>query len=108
VDLSIDVESEPGRQTVRLSGALDLQTKLAVLEAGQSAMAEAPDAALVLDLEGVSFIDSSGIGALVQLGGDADEAGVDFALLEPSARVVRILEVTGLLDRWTIEHTPAP
>jgi anti-sigma B factor antagonist len=105
MDLRIDLDSEPSRQLLRLSGALDLQSKTALLDAGRSAIVAGSGGAIVLDLSEVTFIDSSGVGILVALSGDAEDAGVDFLLRDPSRRVWRILEVTGLSDRWRVEHS---
>jgi anti-sigma B factor antagonist len=104
VDISIEVSTpEEGRVVVTVSGAIDLQTRGELLDAGHSAL-EGGAKQLVLDLAAVSFIDSTGIGALVELGHDADDGSANLVLRNPSARVERILEVTGLSDAWPTEY----
>lgn len=49
----------------------------------------------------------AGIGAMVELAGEATDAGIRFTLHAPSPRVQRILEVTGLLHAWPIEEADA-
>jgi anti-anti-sigma factor len=107
VELSITAERDAaGRQVLRLDGALDLASCGSLLEAGGAALASADTSGLALDLSGITFIDSSGIGAIVQLAGDAEDASMSFAIQRPSERVVRILTLSGLFDAWSVENAP--
>ena len=49
-----------------------------------------------LDLSAVTFVDSSGIGALVRAHRVADDAGARIVLVDPSHPVVRVLALVGL------------
>ncbi|MGW6570132.1 STAS domain-containing protein [Streptomyces sp. NPDC054975] len=51
---------------------------------------------LVLDLSGLSFMDSSGLNVLIRAARDAREAQGDLHLVAPTPAVRRILEITGL------------
>lgn len=51
---------------------------------------------VVLDLSGLTFIDSSGIGELLRINQVVTERGQEFAIVNPSEQVMRILEMTGL------------
>lgn len=53
---------------------------------------------LVLDLGEVTFIDSSGLGALVRIRKSAAEKGVSLRLVNVPASVSRIFDLTGLSD----------
>jgi anti-sigma B factor antagonist len=97
---------ESARAVLSATGALDLQSRGELLEAARTSL-NGPITALVLDLSAITFIDSSGIGALVQLFGDSADADIPFVIRDPSARVTRILDLTGLLDAWTIERGDA-
>jgi anti-anti-sigma factor len=55
---------------------------------------------LILDLDGVSHIDSSGIGALVQLYVSSKSAGCMLQLYHLSAPVKRLLGMTKVLDAF--------
>lgn len=96
-----------GRAVLRISGAIDVQSRDAMLTAGRSAL-ESDAPSLVLDMADVSFMDSTGIGALVELSNDAQDADAAFAIRDPSPRVVRILAMTGLGDAWPVEYGDAP
>jgi anti-sigma B factor antagonist len=97
---------ETGRTVVTVSGAIDVQSRDRLIAAGRAAL-KSGASALVLDLWDVSFMDSTGIGALVTLGHDAEEANAALVIRHPSDRVLRILEMTGLDDAWTMERQPA-
>jgi len=92
---------DTGRPVLTLTGSIDLQTRDRLIEAGRAVLAE--ESVLVLDLAGVTFLDSTGIGALVELSGDAKEASGELVLRNPSSRVERVLELTGLTDVWATE-----
>lgn len=102
IGITSTVETD-GRAVVTVTGSLDLETRDALGAAGQAALADPTANGLVLDLAGVVFIDSTGIGIIVALAGDAADAGRSFSLRRPSPRVTRILTVTGLRDEWSIE-----
>jgi anti-anti-sigma factor len=106
MDLTVNVAlPTDGEVVLTLSGAIDLQSRDVVIDAAREAIASTGTKQVTLDLAQVSFIDSSGIGALIQVAGDAQDAGIEFGLRDPSARVVRVLEVTGLIDFWRTETT---
>lgn len=103
MDIRIEtITSDDGRPVLVVSGAIDLQTRDRLGEAGRALLANGVDR-LVLDLSGVRFIDSTGIGALVELGHDAADANAGVVIRRPSERVLRILEITGLVDAWDLE-----
>jgi anti-anti-sigma factor len=54
-----------------------------------------------VDLGGVTFIDSSGLGALVRLQRSATAAGRGLRLTHVPRSVARVLELTGLTDLFT-------
>lgn len=105
MDIAIESSTDPsGRSVLRVAGAVDLQTRERLLQAARDALASSPKA-LVLDLDAVNFIDSTGIGALVELGHDAAEEGGGLVIRDPSPRVTRILEISGLADAWETERS---
>ncbi len=64
-----------------------------------SALSPLPGAGDVhLDVGGVSFMDSSGLRVIISSHKEAEAAGRQILIERPSGAVVRILEVSGLLD----------
>ena len=57
----------------------------------------------VLDLSGVTFIDSTGLQGLLRAQKEARQRGDDLILRHPSNAVRRLLELTGLSDGFTVE-----
>lgn len=53
-----------------------------------------------LDMAGVRFIDSSGLRAMLQCRADAEEAGKKLRLVDSSAVVARLLDLTSLTDAF--------
>jgi anti-sigma B factor antagonist len=79
-----------GEPLLRISGDLDLAAAPKLLAA-----AEAMDP-MRLDLAGVGFMDSTGLGALITLRNLAGQRGHAFELVSPSRAVERVLEISGL------------
>jgi len=93
---SIDVSSSrcPGYVVVALCGELD-KTHAAWL-AGALSAAAAPGSRVIVDLEGLAFIDCSGLSAMVSAWKQARQAGGDLRLAAPQQPVLRLLSLTDL------------
>ena len=105
MELAIAVAVDAGNRSVlSLIGSLDLATRDLLTEKAAAALSARENQGLVLDLSEVTFFDSSGLGALVEVAGDAHDAGAPFALRDPSDRVMRVLTIAGLTDAWPIEN----
>jgi anti-sigma B factor antagonist len=50
---------------------------------------------VVVDLSGVTFLDSSGLRSLIEVRGVLVEEGVEFIVVNPSDCALRLLEITG-------------
>jgi anti-sigma B factor antagonist len=89
-----------GQVVVSLRGELD------VAEAASVAAALAQVAActrqVIVDLEGLEFIDSSGLAALVRARKHARLAGGDLLLAAPQRQVLRVLAITRLTDIFSV------
>lgn len=62
----------------------------------------AKDRDIWMDLSGVTFMDSSGIRALVRLDNSLRPDGHQVVVVAPSVSVLRLFELTGLVDRFRI------
>ncbi len=87
-----------------LSGELDVASADVLSE---QVRAVGADLALIIDLRGLEFIDSSGIGTLVRASQGAQERGQRFALVRGGGQVSHLLELTGLTQRLTVVGEPA-
>jgi anti-sigma B factor antagonist len=95
------VERRDGAVVVSLAGELDLYNAEVVRSALLDACSAEPEL-LVVDLEGVRFIDSTALGVLIEARSRmADRGG--FRLAAPGLETRRALEVSGL-DRHFLVH----
>jgi anti-anti-sigma factor len=71
-----------------------------------NSLVELAGSTLVVDLSDLTFMDSSGIGALVRARNRIRADGLgDLVLTRPGAIVRRALEIVGL-DTWIVEWSP--
>jgi anti-sigma B factor antagonist len=89
--------------TVALRGEIDVLTVDQVRGVLVEALALHPHD-LVVDLTELTFIDSTGLGALIAGFQRARDAGVRFRLARPTPAVRQILVLSGLLE--VVELTP--
>jgi anti-anti-sigma factor len=80
-----------------VSGELDLAVVDEFLQRARVALGNAATV-LEIDFGSVTFIDSTGLGALVRIREDAVAQGKDVTLSHVPAQTTRILEMTGLAD----------
>ena len=85
---------------VTLSGELDIQTAADLRGDLTAILAERPlPAHVIVDLQGVTFMDSLGLGTLVVGHRICTELGVRFAARNPTGFVAHLLGVSGFGDR---------
>ena len=92
LDLEKDSASNGSSLVTRLSGKLSLETVHNFIQTLRPEPAEH----LVLDMSGVSFMDSAGIGALVSLFVHRRNAGKSFAIAGLTRQGNAVLQVAGL------------
>lgn len=89
---------EADHVVVRATGELDVVTSGRLRRSVTDAIRLAP-ARVVIDLGEVTFMDSSGLGALLAMRTLASGAGVAFSVTGPTRQVRRVLEMTGTYER---------
>jgi anti-anti-sigma factor len=94
-----------GVSVVRTAGDLDLAAADDFIEVVRASLGRCTTVAL--DLGDVTFIDSSGLGALVRLRKEAEKQGASLRLTEVSAATDRLLRLTGLVDSFDIRASRA-
>jgi len=92
----LDLEKQPGsngqQMVMRLDGRLNLETVHNFIQT----LRPEPATHLILDLGGVSFLDSAGVGALVQLFVHRRNHGQTFALTGLTKQSGAVIQVAGL------------
>ena len=98
--LQVELDDTGGDGPIaHLSGELDITSAIA-LHDQLAPLVE--NSGVRVDLSDIEFVDSSGLGALVQLHNLAAQRGTRFELESIPERVQRLLEITKLTDLFTI------
>jgi anti-sigma B factor antagonist len=90
----VERKIEPDITVVELSGRLALGRESQRIETLIEELSRKGSAKVVLDLAGVEYIDSAGIGMLALISGKLKEAGGSMALVASEGRVLQLLKLT--------------
>ena len=103
-DLLIDITSGADRVDVTIRGELDAHSSVQFEQRANGAL-DAQDElrTMVLDLGGITFIDSSGLRSLLRLQETCDERGGILFVRQPSDVVSRIIDLAKLGGRFPTE-----
>ncbi|UQU64728.1 STAS domain-containing protein [Couchioplanes caeruleus] len=105
-ELSIAIERATDEVVFHLAGEIDVLT-VAKLSAMVNEVLQDPEppARIVLDMAGVTFCDSQGLGTLVVLSRKAQHARTVLALANVGDFLMRVLDITGLRSALMISST---
>jgi anti-sigma B factor antagonist len=98
--MDLRLERRDGAAIAALQGEIDLQEAPALRRALLDCLQEKTD--MIVDMGGVSYIDSSGIACLVEAFQAARKVGSFFALAAVSPGAMRVLELARLDAVFTI------
>jgi len=99
--LQIDIQEQNQVMLVRLHGALDTETADSFDQALSSLIQQGKQAFLI-DLQGVDYISSAGIGVLVGCLNQIQDQGGHLKLAHVQSRVARALSMLSLLDLFEV------
>lgn len=85
---------------VLIAGELSL-AEAPILEQRLAELLEGTPPAIIVDLAGVEFIDSSGLSVLIRAQQQASARGVTFGVQNPRSQAHRLFSLTGLEERLT-------
>ncbi|KYH31635.1 STAS domain-containing protein [Neomoorella mulderi] len=92
---------------VRVKGEVDLESADALRRELEASLDHAHPEVLMLDLEGVTFMDSSGLGVILGRYRRLKKQGGRVVICRPQPQVRRLLEISGLSKIMTIHpHGP--
>jgi anti-sigma B factor antagonist len=101
------VVSQEGKvPTIALNGECDLQIFPDIDELLMSSCGDG-FSSVRIDLRGLTFIDSSGLRALMMAKARADSHGTNLSIVPAPAAVMRVFELVGLLDQLPFENLSA-
>ena len=101
-----DILCEPtaDRLIITVSGEIDHHGAVYLRQKADEAIRAYVPQRLVLDMSGVSFMDSSGIGLIMGRHVRMQEVGGKLSVREPNERIVKIFELAGLTRIVSIER----
>lgn len=94
--LTVSLRCENGTLTAALTGEIDHHNAKAAREAIDKAVFKHRPTRLALELSGVGFMDSSGLGLILGRCALCEELGIAVTLESPSLRVRKVLAVAGI------------
>jgi anti-sigma B factor antagonist len=98
--MEIALKSKKGANVLELKGSLDIYTSLELKNHIEKNIETAK--ALIIDLEQVNYIDSSGIGTLIKGLNLAKGKNVPFIIANVQPTIEKVFKVAGLLNFFTI------
>jgi anti-anti-sigma factor len=103
LSISITTEHEGEAVIFRLRGSLDIATSPLV----RAALLEGAEGKheLIVDLTGLEFLDSTGLGALIGAQRRALEQGGSVRLVINEGPIARLLNITGLVRVFSVYHS---
>jgi anti-sigma B factor antagonist len=100
-ELQVTVESEGATPLLRVAGEVDIQTS-PILEMELNSLLDQGTTSILVDLAGVTFLDSTGLSVLIAGLKRCQTTGGDLRLQSPRPNVLRVLEITGLTDAFQV------
>jgi anti-sigma B factor antagonist len=104
VDVSVSRSSNGDVPVVAVSGEVDVYSAPALKES-LTGLLQAGDSSVVVDLTQVAFLDSTGLGALVEARAATSEAGGVLPLVCNQERILKLFTITGLDGVFAIHPT---
>jgi anti-sigma B factor antagonist len=109
MDQEFHIEERPDGDVpvIAVSGEIDVATAPQLRETLQGVISRGKTT-IVLDLLGVTFLDSTALGVLVGALKRCRDAGGDLQVVVAESRILKIFEITGLTSVFTIvDHVSA-
>jgi len=103
--LTCEIRRDGRNTVVSLEGEVDATTRDLLI--GVASPCITADATLTLDCSRVTFMDSRGVHAMVELRRLAEEGGARLIVLAPTSAVTRVLSLAGLTGFFTTKARSA-
>jgi anti-sigma B factor antagonist len=104
MDLGLDVSERDGWAVLAVSGEVDVATAPRLRERLVSMVTDGQHR-IVVDLEGVDFLDSTGLGVLVGALKRVRTHDGELSLVCTQPRILKVFEITGLTKVFSIHDT---
>lgn len=102
----VSVAEVDGVPVVSISGEVDVATA-PILRDRLQELAAGGASTVVVDLHQMTFLDSTGLGVLVGALKRCREGGGELCLVAPQPRILKLLDITGLMGVFSLHDTVA-
>jgi anti-sigma B factor antagonist len=99
-------ETTPGQVVIEVGGEVDMLTSPQLRTAVLDRLEKGPRL-LVLDLDGITFLGTSGLAVLIEVRDAASAAGAGLRLACSARRVIRPLTIAGLIPLFDVHDSLA-
>jgi anti-anti-sigma factor len=99
----VEVLTTGNQARIVARGEIDITAEQVLRDAATSAMASTAGGRIVVDLQQVSFMDSSGLRALLQSRDAAEAAGTEFRITAGEGAAQRLFRAAGVSDWFDYE-----
>jgi anti-sigma B factor antagonist len=103
--VDLDIKQEGKICTLKVKGQLKSGEPVIQFDAAVQAALSNGHIFLILDLEAMPYLDSSGIGAIVDALRNATKAGGDVKLVNPSPFASKTLKMVGILNLFAVHKS---
>lgn len=103
MNIKLDITESDGRVAVDVTGEIDVYTAPKLREA-LFPLSERSRVSMIINLSGVEYMDSTGLGVFVGVFKNVRSGNGDFQLIGLSDRLRRLFEITGLADIMNISQ----
>ncbi len=104
MDLGINVSKSESGTVVATTGELDVHSAGSLEQALQDLIGQG-DNTLVLDLTGLEFLDSTGLGVMVKALKWAQDAGGSLRVVADDEKITKVFTITGLDQALSLTST---
>lgn len=104
VDLDVDTARREGATVLTLRGEIDVYTAPRLRQAIVD-LVDAGDARIVVDMEKVDFLDSTGLGVLVEGLKRARNRDGSLSIVATQDKILKIFDITGLNKTFSIHRS---
>jgi len=107
LSLSIETRRQSARTTViALHGEVDYATALELRAAISTTLGTGTIDEIIVDLAGVTFLDSTGVGTMVVAARICAEMAVEFRVVEPNPFIAKLFTVVGVAEMLGVPLAP--
>ena len=105
MDLDIDVRKQDNFTVIAVKGEIDLYSVKQLKEKVAFEIDDGRQARIVMDLNDVKYIDSTGLGILIGIKRRCSEKNGELLLVFESERITNLFNITGLQNVFSIFKT---